>query len=212
MASIEYKKSPIKDSSEYRRVLLQSNHEWAQMDFMYDSNTRTPIYETYVQSSRSMFNDDNDNGIVSQPTERRGQEPVSPVPINLGAEMTEIGSRETSANLSSDHTVGAPPVNPPPPYPLAAYAKVEERGTVAGGDDCMLEEKVVDVDVDSVEVPADIEEEIQRLKNFLAEIDIKFPESVSRNDLHPSGCDLDGLARDVLDKVNARAPSCFLST
>mmetsp|Transcript_26146 Transcript_26146/g.49081 ORF Transcript_26146/g.49081 Transcript_26146/m.49081 type:complete len:198 (-) Transcript_26146:35-628(-) len=177
--SIEYKKSPIKDSAEYKRVLLQNNHQLAQMDFMYDSDIRTPIYETYVKSSKSMFDDDNDN--ASQATERRGLEPVA---INLQAEMSESGTRETSTDLST-----VPPIIPP--HPIVEHESVGEGK--AGGED----------NREHAEERIDVEEELQKFKDFLTGIDARFPEGMGHSGLQPPGngtLDLDAVAREVLHK------------
>ena len=121
--SILYKNSPLKESSELRRVQVQQDDDAVKkMDYMYDSDTRTPIYESYVTSSCSMFDDDNDNGGGAHEHDddvykenngvRRNHRtyPVTPLSLDLkadlsaGSEMMDSPQPESTSDLNSNFT------------------------------------------------------------------------------------------------------------
>ena len=221
--SIAYKNSPIKDSSEYKRVQLSRNDNAINMDFMYDSETRTPIYETYVKSFSSMFNDDNDNNNNSDNNNEnqkdayedgtlnmvdnlmQGKIPETPVTINLNTEAT--GGRR----LMPDPVALTPDLITDS---VSSMQEINHEVQTSSDEDDSKDDKQDEVEEASIQI--DIDDAFQKYHAYINNIEEKFPEcTMNQSDyrrgnsalhdgmsLHEQQRNLDQLSLEVMKKVS----------
>lgn len=202
--SVEYKCSPIKDSSELRRIRLQHESTMNDMEFKFDSSgIRAPVYESYVKSSYSMFDDDDDNNLSNSelitPSDNiiaiinnnsdageRSDYAVTSSPLNLKAEFSRIDAIDNDTLNNSPIIKNEIIVNDEEQHLL------KEKET----EECFLRPDMKN----QVLSDDDIRMEFEKHRVFLENIEEAFPESVSQFHDANENINFESLFNIILDK------------
>ena len=216
--SVEYKNSPIKDSAEIRKVLLQQHIKtMGTMDYMYDSDSCTPIYESYVKNSSAMFDDDNDNNKDKENTEIYQKEEnirqnnnellansVATVALDLKDEFNRHVQGDKSPSVLSTESNGR------------CFIQEQDGSDNHSRHSQMSINEVEEVQVDPALTEEkknilDFEIEFKKHKQFLKVIEAEHPNSINHNLLlSPSEIDTEKLASEISTKVTILSVFLFV--